>query len=77
MLHNQLGKINIDVNDMNIDMLSFQVTKYMDQRNWSIIYKKELLNNPLLPILHGGGQENSIRPGTLAVQNIVGFWRSM
>jgi cysteine desulfurase len=72
-----VGKINIDVNDMNIDLLSFSSHKIYGPKGTGGLYiKKANSQIHLESIIHGGGQENNIRPGTLAVQNIVGFGKA-
>ena len=70
-------KINIDINKMNVDLLSFSSHKIYGPKGIGAIYiKKTKPSICLESILHGGGQQSGIRPGTLAVQNIVGFGKA-
>jgi cysteine desulfurase len=69
-----LGKINIDVEDMNIDLLSISSHKIYGPKGIGALYLKR--KNPrieLAPLFHGGGHERGLRSGTLAPHNIVGF----
>ena len=65
------GKINIDVKKMNIDFLSISGHKIYGPKGIGALYinKKIKIN----PIMYGGNQEKSIRPGTLPVPLIVGL----
>ena len=72
-----VGKLDIDLNNTNIDFLSFSSHKIYGPKGMGALY----INNqsPIFsiePIIHGGGQELGIRAGTLAVQNIVGFGKA-
>tara|TARA_Y100001970_G_C14206139_1_gene844122 strand:- start:698 stop:1858 length:1161 start_codon:yes stop_codon:yes gene_type:complete len=72
-----VGKIKCDVQDMCIDMLSFSSHKIYGPKGIGGLYiKKNNYKLQIESILHGGGQEEGIRPGTLAVQNIVGFGKA-
>jgi len=72
-----VGKIKCDVQDMYVDMLSFSSHKIYGPKGIGGLYiKKDNSKLKIESILHGGGQENGIRPGTLAVQNIVGFGKA-
>ena len=72
-----VGKINIDINKMNVDLLSFSSHKIYGPKGIGALYIKKTKPTILLEsILHGGGQQSGIRPGTLAVQNIVGFGKA-
>ena len=69
-----LGKINIDVKAMNIDLLSISSHKIYGPKGVGALYiKRKKPRIELTPLFHGGGHENGIRSGTLAPHNIVGF----
>ena len=68
------GKIPIDVNEMNIDLLSISGHKFYAPKGVGALFiRKQNPKIELEPIIYGGGHERNIRPGTMAVQNIVGL----
>ena len=68
------GKINIDVKKMNIDFLSITAHKIYGPKGIGALYIKN--TKYISPIMYGGSQEKSIRPGTLSVPLIVGFGKA-
>ena len=69
-----LGKKNIDVVDMNIDLLSISGHKIYAPKGVGALYiKRDKTKIELNPIIHGGGHEYGYRSGTLSVHNIVGL----
>ena len=56
---------------MNIDFLSISAHKIYGPKGIGALYIKS--KNTVSPIMYGGSQEKSIRPGTLSVPLIVGF----
>lgn len=65
------GKIPIDVNKMNIDLLTASSHKIYGPKGAACLYVREGIK--LQPLLHGGGQENGLRSSTINVPAIVGF----
>ena len=69
-----LGHIPIDVNEMNIDLLSASAHKCYGPKGIGVLYRRR--GRPrvnLKPQVFGGGQERGVRSGTLDVPTIVGF----
>lgn len=66
-----VGKMPVDVNKMNIDLLSSSAHKLYGPKGVGFLYKKEGIN--LEPLIHGGGHEAGFRSGTENVSGIVGF----
>jgi cysteine desulfurase len=66
-----VGHIPIDVNTMNIDLLSLAGHKFKGPKGTGALYIRKGLRLP--PILHGGGQERGSRSGTENVPGIVGL----
>ncbi len=65
------GKIPIDVNKMNVDLLTASAHKIYGPKGVGMLYVRE--GTKIEPILHGGGQEKGIRASTVNVAGIVGF----
>ncbi len=66
-----LGKLPIDVNKMNIDLLTGSSHKMYGPKGAACLFVRRGVN--INPILHGGGQESGLRSSTLNVPAIVGF----
>ena len=65
------GKIPIDVNSMNIDLLSASSHKMYGPKGAALLFVRKGVK--IEPILHGGGQEMGLRSSTVNVPAIVGF----
>jgi len=65
------GKIPIDVDKMNIDLLTASSHKIYGPKGAACLFIKEGVK--IEPILHGGGQEMGLRGSTINVPAIVGF----
>jgi len=65
------GKLPIDVNRMNIDLLTASSHKMYGPKGAAILYVRTGVK--IKPILHGGGHENGLRSSTVNVPAIVGF----
>jgi len=65
------GKIPIDVNKMNIDLLTASSQKMYGPKGAGCLFIKE--GTEIEPILHGGGHESGLRSSTVNVPAIVGF----
>lgn len=69
-----VGKLPISVLESSIDMLSFSAHKMHGPKGIGALYiKRKSRPIQLEPLLHGGGQENNLRAGTLNVPGIVGL----
>lgn len=69
-----VGKIRVDVEIDNIDMLCFSGHKLNGPKGVGVLYKKSYIE--LNPILHGGSQENGLRAGTYNTPLIVGLGKA-
>jgi cysteine desulfurase len=65
-----IGKIKVDVEYDNIDMLAFSGHKINAPKGIGALYKRKQIE--ISPILHGGSQELGLRAGTLNTPLIVG-----
>jgi cysteine desulfurase len=65
------GKIPLDLRKIGADVVSLSAHKIHGPKGCGALYIRE--NTRIIPILHGGGQENSYRSGTENVPAIWGF----
>lgn len=68
-----VGKIPIDVNEMNIDLMSISSHKIYGPKGIGACYIRRRPRVRLEPLINGGGQERGLRSGTLAPALVVGF----
>ncbi len=68
------GKIEINVQSMNIDLLSLSGHKFYGPKGVGALFVRRRDPRVILdPLMYGGGQERALRPGTLNVPGIVGL----
>lgn len=73
-----IGHIPIDVNKMNIDLMSFSSHKIYGPKGIGALYVRSIRPRvKLSSIVYGGGQERGLRSGTLNVPGIVGFAKAV
>ncbi|MEG3858163.1 cysteine desulfurase family protein [Microcoleus sp. herbarium12] len=73
-----IGKIPLDVEDMNIDLMSLTAHKIYGPKGIGALYVRR--NKPRVQLalqMHGGGHERGMRSGTLYPPQIVGFAKAV
>jgi cysteine desulfurase len=75
-----IGKVDFTLADYpGIAFLSCSAHKFHGPKGAGVTYIRRDeygISTPLTPLIHGGGQEQGIRSGTLAVHNIVGMGKA-
>lgn len=67
------GKLAIDVERQNVDLLSLTAHKLYGPKGVGALYVRRRPRIGLTPLLFGGGHEQGLRSGTLPTHQIVGF----
>jgi cysteine desulfurase len=70
------GKIALDVEAMQIDLLSISGHKVYGPKGVGVLYVRRRPRVRLLPLIDGGGQERGLRSGTLPTPLCVGIGRA-
>ncbi len=68
------GKIPVDASSIHCDLLSVSAHKFNGPKGVGALFVREGVE--VRPILHGGEQENGMRPGTHNVPGIVGMGKA-
>ncbi len=69
-----VGKIPVNIPNIGVDVLSLSAHKFYGPKGIGALYIKQGLS--IEPIMHGGGQERAIRPGTENTAAITGFGKA-
>jgi cysteine desulfurase len=67
------GKIDIDLAEMKVDLMSFSAHKVYGPKGMGLLYVRRKPRVRLEAQMHGGGHERGMRSGTLATHQIVGM----
>lgn len=68
-----IGKVSVDVQQLGVDLMSLSAHKAYGPKGIGALYIRSQPRIRLLPQVVGGGQEQGLRPGTLATHQIVGM----
>ncbi|KAH8154242.1 uncharacterized protein LAJ45_02010 [Morchella importuna] len=68
-----VGKIPMDVNKMQIDLMSISGHKVYGPKGIGACYVRRRPRVRIEPLISGGGQERGLRSGTLAPPLVIGF----
>lgn len=70
-----IGKVKVDVQDANVDMISFSAHKFHGPKGVGGLYIKKGVE--LSPYMHGGEQMDGRRAGTVDVASMIGMGKAM
>ena len=70
-----VGHIPIDVNELNIDLLSLSAHKFNGPKGVGALYVRN--GTKISNLIHGGAQERKLRAGTENVPGIVGLGKAI
>ena len=71
------GKVNIDLEKMSVDLMSFSAHKTYGPKGVGALYVRRKPRVRLEALIHGGGHERGMRSGTLATHQIVGMGEAL
>ncbi len=69
-----LGKIPVNVNNLNVDLLTISGHKIYGPKGVGALYIRKGIR--ISPLMHGGGQEKKRRSGTENTPGIIGFGKA-
>lgn len=72
-----VGKIDLDVGDVGIDLMSISGHKVYGPKGVGALYLRRRPRARIAPLFDGGGQERGMRSGTLPVPLIVGLGKAV
>lgn len=64
------GKLHLNIKELNVDLLAISGHKFYAPKGIGVLYIKR--ETPVLPVIFGGSQEYSLRPGTENIPLIAG-----
>lgn len=67
------GKYPLDVHALGIDLLSLSAHKFYGPKGIGALYIASNVRSQIGPIMYGGGQQDGLRPGTLAPFSCAGL----
>ncbi|WP_020399109.1 cysteine desulfurase family protein [Kordiimonas gwangyangensis] len=70
------GKVPLDVDAMNIDLMSISGHKIYGPKGIGALYKRKGRQTALTPQMSGGGQESGVRSGTQAPALVAGLGKA-
>lgn len=68
-----MGKIKVDVQQAPVDAMSLSAHKVYGPKGIGALYLRKRPRIRVAPLIHGGGQEQGMRSGTLPTHQIVGM----
>lgn len=68
-----VGKILVDVENLNVDLLSLSAHKFYGPKGVGALYVKRSAQRKIEAIIHGGGHERGMRSGTLPTHQLAGM----
>ena len=68
-----VGRIPFDMEELGIDIVTMSSHKIYGPKGVGALVASRGIRKQIMPLIHGGGQENNLRSGTENVPGIVGF----
>jgi cysteine desulfurase len=68
-----IGKISLNVQEINADLISLSAHKVYGPKGIGALYVRRQPRVRLTPLIHGGGQEQGLRSGTLPTYQVIGM----
>ena len=68
-----VGKVALDVNDASVDLLSLSAHKLYGPKGIGALYIRRRPRARITPLMDGGGQERTMRSGTVPAPLVVGL----
>ncbi|MHC4358782.1 MAG: cysteine desulfurase family protein [Planctomycetota bacterium] len=69
------GKIPVHSDDLGVDMLSLSAHKFHGPKGVGVLYVRS--GTRITPLMHGGPDETTLRPGTLNIANCGGMAKAL
>ncbi len=71
-----VGKLPIDLQALDVDLMSFSAHKIYGPKGVGALYVNRTSGVRVLPQIHGGGHERGMRSGTLPTHQLVGMGKA-